>query len=129
MRACIIKNPETNQLDVDIAYIKAKTIASTALVFGGIVASVVGAFVLTNETQAENSAVLPILGTEVTAKGIGAIIISSSAPWAYFAYLARPNYSQTKENRISFKADGTHSNYLFESATMCSARLSSPGWL
>jgi hypothetical protein len=127
MRLCIMQNSQTNQLDVDIAYIKAKTVVSSILALGGVVATIVGAFVLNSGIQTENITVLSILGAEVTAKGIGAVILSSSVLWAYFSYLSRPNYSRTKESRTSLTADGAHENYEFESSTMASTRPMSIG--
>ncbi len=112
---------QTNQLDVDIAYIKAKTIVSALLALGGIAAIFVGAFVLSAGIQAENSAVIRVLGAEVNAKGIGGVILASSVLWGYFAYLARPKYSRRKESRSNVAPDGSREIYEFESSTMAVA--------
>ncbi|SEI48383.1 hypothetical protein SAMN05421831_102296 [Allopseudospirillum japonicum] len=115
-------NGRTNQLDVDIAYIKAKAIVSGFLAFGGIVSIFVGAFVFNAGISSENTTLINILGAEVTAKGIGAVILSSSVPWAYFSYLSRPNYSRARESRTNTTADGTQEVYEFDSSTMKSAQ-------
>ena len=122
LRLCAMQYHQTNQLDVDIAYIKAKTIVSAILALGGILAIIVGALVLNSGIQSENSTVLSILGAEVTAKGVGAVILSSSVMWAYFSYLSRPNYSRTRESRTNITEDGVHEQYEFDSATMNIAR-------
>lgn len=120
-RRIYMNGAETNQLDVDIAYLKAKTVASVVLSFGGIVALVVGAYVLTSGINSQDSAVFKLLGAEVSAEGIGSVILASSVLWAYFAYLARPKYSRRKEVRNKTASDGSQSIYEFESATMAAA--------
>lgn len=120
-RAQIMKRIETNQLDVDIAYLKSKTLVATVLAIGGMTALAVGAYVLTSGISTQDSAVFKILGAEVSAEGIGAIILASSVLWAYFAYLARPKYSRRKEVRNETGSDGSQRSYEFESSTMAVA--------
>ncbi len=115
---------QTTQHDVDIAYLKAKSIVSVTLALGGIVAIIVGAFVLNVGIQSENSAEFEFLGAKVSAKGIGGVILSSSVLWAYFAYLSRPKYSRKTESRRIVAPDGTEELHEFESSTM--ARADSP---
>lgn len=117
-------NSSTNQLDVDIAYIKSKTIVSVILAVGGIVALLVGAYILSSGIGGKDSAVFEILGAKITAEGIGAVILASSVFWAYFAYLAKPKYSRRREVKSSTSPDGTRSQYEFESSTMISAEAS-----
>lgn len=121
LKLSIMTNNQTNQLDVDIAYIKAKTLVSCILALGGIVSIIVGSLVLTSGIQSENSTIIKILDAEITAKGVGAVILSSSVLWAYFSYLSRPNYSRKKESRSNIAADGTHETYEYETATMLGA--------
>ena len=109
---------ETNQLDVDIAYLKSKTLVAVVLGIGGMAALAVGAFVLTSGISTQDSAVFKVLGAEISAEGIGAVILASSLLWAYFAYLTRPKYSRRKEIRNETSSDGSQSRYEFESATM-----------
>ena len=80
-----MNSPQTNQLDVDIAYIKSKTLVSVILALGGVMALLVGAYVLTSGVSNNDSAVFEILGAKITAEGIGAVILSSSVLWAYFS--------------------------------------------
>ena len=116
-----MNNSQTNQLDVDIAYIKSKTIVSVILAIGRIVALLVGAYVLSSGISSENSAVFEVLGAKITTEGIGAVILGSSVLWAYFSYLAKPKYSRRRVVKSSTSPDGTQSQYEFESATMTAA--------
>ena len=124
-KAITMNNASTNQLDVDIAYLRSKTIVSVFLSIGGIITLLVGAFILSSGISNQDSAVFEILGAKLTAEGIGAVILGSSVFWAYFAYLARPKYSRRKEVSSSTSPDGTQSHYEFESATMIAAELPS----
>jgi hypothetical protein len=117
-KAIYMNNSQTNQLDVDIAYIKSKMVVSVFLALGGVVALLVGAYVLTSGVSSNDSAVFEILGAKVTTEGIGAVILGSSVLWAYFSYLAKPKYSRRREIKSSTAPDGSHSSYEFESATM-----------
>jgi len=117
-KAQFMNNVETNQLDVDIAYLKSKTLVAVVLAIGGMTALAVGAYVLTSGISTQDSAVFKILGAEVSAEGIGAVILASSVLWAYFAYLARPKYSRRKEVRNETGSDGSQRSYEFESSTM-----------
>ncbi|WP_435274836.1 hypothetical protein ACMAZF_16485 [Psychrobium sp. nBUS_13] len=121
-RTLFMNRTETNQLDVDIVYLKSKTLVAVVLAIGGIAALAVGAYVLTSGISTQDSAVFKILGAEVSAEGIGAVILASSVLWAYFSYLARPKYSRRKEVRNETGADGSQRNYEFESSTMIAAK-------
>lgn len=120
-KALAMQSSQTNHFDVDIAYLRAKTIVSVVLSVGGITALLVGAYLLGMGISSNDSAVFEILGTKLTAKGIGAVILGSSVFWAYFAYLARPKYARRKETHSNVSADGRQENYEFESATMLTA--------
>ncbi|WKJ88901.1 hypothetical protein QZJ86_12805 [Methylomonas montana] len=111
-------NQQTNSLDVDIAYLKMKTIVAVVLAFGGITALIVGAIVLTLGVNAANSAVFEIGGFKVTAEGIGAVILGSSVFWAYFAYLSRPVYARRREIISKQLADGSAHSEERETSTM-----------
>lgn len=113
-----MNNSQTNQLDVDIAYIKSKTLVSVILALGGVVALLVGAYVLTSGVSSKDSAVFEVLGAKITAEGIGAVILGSSVLWAYFSYMAKPKYSRRREVKSNNAPDGSHSSYEFESASM-----------
>lgn len=121
-KALFMNNPPTNQLDVDIAYLKAKTTVSIMLSIGGIVSLIVGAFILGSGINSTDSAVFEVLGAKLTAEGIGAVILGSSVFWAYFAYLSRPKYSKRKEMKSSVSPNGTVEEYEFESSTMFPAQ-------
>ena len=108
----------TNHLDVDIAYLRSKTIVSVALSLGGIASLVVGAYIISSGISATESAVLEIGGARLTAEGLGAVVMGTAAFWGYFAYRARPKYSRRSETRSFVAPDGSREDYSFESATM-----------
>lgn len=122
-----MNNSQTNQLDVDIVYIKSKTLVSVILAFGGVMALLIGAYVLTSGVSSKDSAVFEVLGAKITAEGIGAVILCSSVLWAFFSYLAKPSYSRSRSREIKTNtaSDGSHSSHEFESATMLRASESS----
>ncbi len=108
----------TNHLDVDIAYLRSKTIVSVVLSLGGIASLVVGAYIISSGISATESAVLEIAGAKLTAEGLGAVVMGTAAFWGYFAYRARPKYSRRSETRSVTAADGSREDYSYESATM-----------
>lgn len=114
----ITKMTITNQLDVDIAYLKAKTISCVTLAVGGISALVAGTFIVSMGMGTGDSASFDILGATVSAEGIGSITLASSVLWAYFAYKAKPNYSSRSEKQTNNSADGSSNSYEFRSSTM-----------
>jgi uridine kinase len=103
--------------DVDIAYIKSKTIVSVTLAIGGLMQTIVGALLLNTGLNQQGTATFKILGAEVSGTGLGAIVLCSSVMWAYFACLARPNFSIHSENRNTTHADGSSEAYEFTSHT------------
>lgn len=103
--------------DVDIAYIKSKTLVSITLAIGGILQTVVGALVLNSGFNQEGTASLKIMGAQVSATGLGGIVLCTSVLWAYFAYLARPKFSSRSETRNTTRADGSSEVYEFRSTT------------
>ena len=107
---------------VDIAYIKAKSAISIVLAIGGILSILVGALVFVLGLQGGDTALIKIAGIEVSAKGIGGVILGTSAVWAYLAYLARPKYSRRREISESRNNDGSFVRREFESSTQTVAR-------
>lgn len=107
--------------DVDIAFIKSKTIVSVVLAVGGLLQTVVGALLLDAGLNDKGTATLKIMGGEVSASGLGGIVLCTSVMWAYFAYLARPKFSSRSETRNSVKPDGSSESYEFRSSTQIGA--------
>lgn len=108
--------------EIDVAYIKAKTAISVVLAMGGILSILVGALVFVLGLQSGDSALIKIAGAEISAKGIGGVILVTSAAWAYLAYLARPQYSKKREVKESRKNDGSFERREFESSTQTQLR-------
>lgn len=109
--------------EIDIAYIKAKTSISIVLAVGGILSILVGALVFVLGLQGGDTTLIKVAGIEISAKGIGGVILSTSAVWAYLAYLSRPQYSRKREVRESKKDDGSYERHELESATQKAVRL------
>lgn len=108
--------------EIDIAYIKAQTAISIVLAAGGILSILVGALVFTLGLQAGDTALIKVSGAEISAKGIGGVILATSAAWAYFSYLSKPQYNRTREIKESKKNDGSFERHEFESRTQVRVR-------
>jgi len=107
----------TNQHDVDIAYLKSRTLFSALLALGGILSILVGAILLNAGLHGDDSAIFKILGAEISAKGIGGVILATSAVWAYLAYRSRPVYRHKKETKKTVGSDGSVEEWETESST------------
>ena len=107
---------------VDIAYIKAKTTLSVTLAIGGILSILVGALVFTLGLESGDTAIIKLAGIELSAKGIGGVILITSAAWAYIAYLARPIYRRQHEVREITNNDGSKEKHTFVSTTQIEVR-------
>lgn len=108
--------------EIDIVFIKAKTAISIVLAIGGILSILVGALIIAIGAQSSDTAVIKFSGIEISAKGIGGVILMTSAIWAYLAYMARPQYSRKREVKESKKSDGTYEKHELESSTVMQAR-------
>jgi len=106
--------------DVDIAYIKSKTLLAIVLAIGGVIQTIAGALLL-NTGLNDQGATLKIMGAEISATGLGGVVLCTSVIWAYFAYLARPRFSSRSETRSTRHADGSTEEYEFRSSTQVSA--------
>ena len=107
--------------DVDIAFIRSKTIVSVVLALGGLLQTIIGALLLNAGLNDQGTATLKIMGGEVSASGLGGIVLCTSVMWAYFAYLARPKFSSRSETRNTLNADGSSESYEFRSSTQIGA--------
>ncbi|MCI5137221.1 MAG: hypothetical protein D3922_02125 [Candidatus Electrothrix sp. AR1] len=121
----IIESREINmktQHDVDILYIKSKALFSSLLAFGGILSIVIGGLLISSENNFNNQATIKILGSELNAQGIGAVILCTSIAWAFLAYKSRPIYQTKREKRISKNNDGSIEEYEIHSSTRAMMR-------
>ena len=116
------KYNSSSSIAVDIAYIKSKTAISIVLALGGILSILVGALVFVLGLQGGDTTLIKFAGAEISAKGIGGVILTTSAVWAYLAYLARPKYSRKREVKESRRNDGSIERHEFESSTQTSVR-------
>ena len=105
------------QHDVDIAYLKFRTIFSSLLALGGIISIIAGILLLHAGLQGSDSAIFKLLGAEISAQGIGGVILTTSAVWAYLAYRSRPVYRHKKETKKSIGSDGAVEEWETESST------------
>jgi hypothetical protein len=90
---------------VDIAFIQAKTRLAIALAAGGMLSLIVGLIVLLYGVTNKDSATLSIAGAEISATGIGGVIMITSVLWAFFSYKTRPKYASTHQVSEKFDSD------------------------
>ena len=76
---------------VDIAFIQAKMKLAIALAVGGMLSLIVGLIVLLYGVTNQDSASLSIAGAEISATGIGGVIMVTSVLWAFFPIKRGPN--------------------------------------
>jgi len=115
-RSTMSRSPE-----VDIAYIRAKTMISVVLAFGGLVQTISGALLLNAGLNNGGTASFSLMGAQFSATGLGGIVLCTSVLWAFLAYRARPQYSHTSQSKNSTKSDGSSESYVFETSTQRSA--------
>ncbi|MER8792342.1 hypothetical protein NKH71_31710 [Mesorhizobium sp. M0983] len=121
----VIDTPQDHtswRLQVDIAYINAKTRLAMLLAGGGILAILIGAVVFVIGATGEDTTTIKIAGFEISATGLGAVILATSAIWGYLAFLARPKYSHSRQYRNSSSADGSSNIEEIESSTVVKSR-------
>jgi hypothetical protein len=92
----------SDRTQIDIAYIKSKTAISIVLGFGGMLTLVIGLTVLLWGISGNDETIIKTFSLEVSAKGLGAVIMATSIIWAFFAYRARPSYSHSRESSEKF---------------------------
>lgn len=107
----------TSSYDVDIAYIRSRTLISVTLAIGGVAQTIIGALLLNSGLNDPETATLKVMGAEVSATGLGAVILSTSVMWAYLSYVSRPKFSSRSETRNTTNADGSSEVYDFKSST------------
>lgn len=88
---------------VGIAMMKYRTIITIVLILGGILTLLVGTLILLFGSNANDSAIIEMLGVRIDAKGFGAVVLASSLLWGFFAYRSRPTYGMA--SRIATVVD------------------------
>ena len=108
--------PAERQADVDIAWINARTRLAIALAMGGMLALVVGLIVLLFGSMNTDTADIRIAGAQVSASGIGAVIMATSVLWAWIAWQAKPSYRASHRATERTLPDGSReTEYSFDS--------------
>ncbi len=99
------------QPEVDIVFIQAKTRLAITLACGGMLSLIVGLLVLLFGASTSDKAIFSVATIEVSASGIGAVIMATSVMWAYIAYKVRPTYSASHRVTHKVAADGSEAFY------------------
>jgi hypothetical protein len=97
----------TRSSDIDIAFIKAKTQLSVALAVGGMLTLVIGLVVLLYGVTGQDHTLVKAANIEVSAGGLGGVIMTTSVLWAFFSYKSRPIYAQIRRSSETYGSDGT----------------------
>lgn len=84
--------------DLDIAFIQARTRFALSLAVGGMISLLVGLVVLLFGIRGDDQTLMTVAGMEVSSRGLGAVIMSTSVLWAFLAYRARPTYARVHES-------------------------------
>lgn len=93
--------------DIDIAFIKAKTKLSIALAVGGMLTLVIGLVVLLYGVTGQDHTLVKAANIEVSAGGLGGVIMTTSVLWAFLSYKSRPIYAQINQSSETYGLDGT----------------------
>jgi len=80
----------STRADIDIAFIQAKTKLAVALAIGGMLALAVGLTVLLYGVVGQDHTLVKAANFEVSASGLGGVIMTTSVLWAFFSYKCRP---------------------------------------
>ncbi len=82
---------------VDIAFIQAKTKLALALAAGGMLTLMIGLAVLLYGVTGQDQTLIKAAAIEISASGVGGVIMVTSVIWAFFAYKARPTYARRRQ--------------------------------
>jgi hypothetical protein len=93
--------------EIDVAYIHSRTFISVVLAVGGLLQTVTGAVLLNSGLSQNATATIKLMGIEISATSLGAVVLCTSAVWGYLSYLARPQYSRRTESRKVTRPDGS----------------------
>jgi hypothetical protein len=96
---------ESGKADIDVAFIQAKTKIALALAGGGIITLLIGLAVLMYGVTGQDHTLLKGASVEISASGIGGVIMVTSVVWAFFAYKSRPTYSRIHQASEKYDAE------------------------
>jgi hypothetical protein len=124
-----IGEPAMTQLqdNVELAYLKMRTLFASLLVVAGIVQAVIGALLLNAGLNSPGNTTLRVMGAELSSTSFGATILCTAVLWGLFAYLSRPQFSSRSEIHSVRNADGSSNEYEFRSSTQMTADPKQPG--
>lgn len=91
--------------NVDIAFIQAKTKVALFLASGGILTLMIGLAVLLYGVTGQDQTFIKAGAMEVSASGLGGVIMVTSVVWALLAYKARPTYSRVHQKSEEYDAE------------------------
>lgn len=91
--------------DIDLAFIQAKTKIALVLASGGVLSLIVGLVVLMYGVTGQDHALLKGASFELSAGGLGGVIMATSGIWAFFAYKSSPNYRRTRQALEKYDAE------------------------
>ena len=96
---------EASRTAVDVAFIQAKTKLALALAIGGMLTLLIGLAVLLYGVSGQDHTLLKVIGLELSASGLGGVIMATSVVWAFLAYRARPTYGRSYETSEEYDAE------------------------
>ena len=96
---------DSPRVDVDIAFIQAKTKLSLALAGGGMLTLIIGLAVLLYGVSGQDQTLIKAANIEISASGLGGVIMTTSVVWAFFAYKSRPTYARTRQTSETYDSD------------------------
>jgi hypothetical protein len=88
---------DTVRASIDIAYINARTRITITLAVGGMLTLIVGLILLLYGITGQDRSLIKFPGIEISAGGLGGVIMATSAVWAFFAYKAAPSYAHSSQ--------------------------------
>lgn len=96
---------DSGRADIDIAFIQAKTKIALALAGGGMLTLIIGLAVLMYGVTGQDQTLLRGASFEISASGLGGVIMVTSVVWAFFAYKSRPTYARTRQTSEKYDAE------------------------
>lgn len=93
---------DQTRASVDIAYINAKTRVAIVLATGGMLTLLIGLTLLFFGVTSQDKTLMKLLGVEVSAGGLGGVIMTTSVMWAFFAYKTCPSYAHSSRVEEKF---------------------------
>ncbi len=90
---------------VDIAFIQAKTKLALTLAGGGMLTLMIGLAVLLYGVTGQDQTLIKAAAIEISASGVGGVIMITSVIWAFFAYKTRPTYARRRQTSEKYDSE------------------------